>query len=242
MGLLVAQQCTSGQVKAVPEGPPDRECRRTTGVILVWNSCPTTRLLANRSYTILRAAWGGLHDAHSPRGDDGKLITMDTGPDDALRAPDLEGVDELSLGVYEAWGRTLHLQRQLAMRILPEKHLHPGQARCLWAISTNDGISQRDLADQLHLARPTVSIMLQSLEKSGLIEKSSHPDDQRLTRLRLTEAGHMLDARLREFHREYINDTIGAMSEQDRIEFERLLGVLRENIERAIERKDGEHA
>jgi DNA-binding MarR family transcriptional regulator len=172
----------------------------------------------------------------------GGLTNMHTAPEHAPRAPDLEGVDDLSLGVYEAWGWTLHLQRQLAMRILPEKHLHPGQARCVWAISTNEGISQRDLAELLHLSRPTVSIMLQNLEKAGLIDKSTDPDDQRLTRICLTKAGLKLDARLREFHREYINATIGAMPERDRREFERLLGVLRGNIERAIESQDGDRA
>jgi DNA-binding MarR family transcriptional regulator len=167
---------------------------------------------------------------------------MDIGPGHEPKGLDLEGVDELSLGVYEAWGRTLHLQRQLAMRMLPEKHLHPAQARCLWAISANDGISQRDLADLLHVSRPTVSIMLQNLEKAGLIEKRAHPEDQRITCICLTGAGRDLALRLRAFHREYINVTIGAMSEKDRRDFERLLTILRANIERAIESQDGDPA
>jgi DNA-binding MarR family transcriptional regulator len=128
------------------------------------------------------------------------------------------------------------------MRIRPERHLHPGQARCIWVISTNDGISQRDLAELLHLSRPTVSIMLQNLERAGLIEKTAHPDDQRVTCICLTEAGRELDVRLRRFHREYINATIGAMSRKDRKEFERLLGRLRTNIEQAIEEQDGDGA
>ena len=137
---------------------------------------------------------------------------------------DLEGVDAVSLRVYEAWGCTLHLQRQLAGRILPEKTLHPAQARCIWAISSNDDITQRDLAELLHLSRPTVSTMLQRMEKAGLVERHSDADDQRL----------------RQFHREFINATIGSMTPQDQREFERLLGLMRDNIGIALASIDQE--
>ena len=155
-----------------------------------------------------------------------------------VRAPDLEGVDAVSLRVYEAWGRTLHLQRQLAGRILPEKSLHPAQARCIWAISSNDDITQRDLADLLHLSRPTVTTMLQRLERAGLVQRHSDEDDQRLTRIRLTHAGRKLDARLREFHREFINATVGSMTPEDQREFERLLCLAHDNIETVLAHTD----
>jgi MarR family transcriptional regulator, organic hydroperoxide resistance regulator len=150
------------------------------------------------------------------------------------RPPDLEGVDEVALRVYEAWGRTLHLQRQLALKVLPDKSLHPAQARCLWAISSNHDITQRDLADLLHLSRPTVTAMLQRMEKAGLVERRSDPVDHRLTRIRVTAAGTELDAGMREFHRSFINATIGCMSTADQEEFERLLGIVRHNIESAL--------
>lgn len=152
------------------------------------------------------------------------------------RPPDLDGVDDVALRVYEAWGRTLHLQRQLALKVLPGTSLHPAQARCLWAISSNDGITQRDLADLLHLSRPTVTAMLQRMEKAGLVERRSDPEDHRLTRIRATTAGRDLDAGMREFHRRFINATIGCMSAADQREFERLLGILRLNIENALDR------
>ncbi len=160
---------------------------------------------------------------------------MSGGPDDSVRSPALEGVDPLSLEVYEAWGQTLHLQRQAALRFLPDKHMHPGQARCLWAISTNDGITQRDLAELLHVSRPTVTTMLQRLERADLVERSNDSEDQRLTRICLTPAGRELDAGMRAFHREYINTTIGSLSEHDRAELVRLLGLLRDNIETLLE-------
>jgi DNA-binding MarR family transcriptional regulator len=164
---------------------------------------------------------------------------MDTTTGCDWRGPDIDGVDELSARVFEAWIRTAHLQRQFAMRALPDTEVHPGQARCLWAIAGNDGITLGDLAEMLHLARPTVSIMVSRLEEAGLVAKAADPDDQRLTRLAVTPEGRELEGRLRAFHRTYINETIGALSESDRLELERLLGLMRANIETAIARQDG---
>ena len=76
--------------------------------------------------------------------------------------------------------------------------------------------------------------MLQRLERSGLIERSNDADDARLTRICLTASGRELDHRMRAFHRDYINATIGSMSETDLTQFVRLLGVLRANIEQEL--------
>ena len=56
-------------------------------------------------------------------------------------------------------------------------------------LTTNDGASQRELADVLHLARPTVTKMVQALERSGAVERRPAPGDQRLTRVYLTTSG-----------------------------------------------------
>ena len=105
--------------------------------------------------------------------------------DDAL----LEGVDELSARVFRAFMRTLRLHRQLMSRTMAEHGAHPGQAMCLHLLASNDGITQRDLAEALHLARPTVSKMLRGMEKAGLVGRQPDAADQRLTRVYLTPAG-----------------------------------------------------
>ena len=159
---------------------------------------------------------------------------MNTQVGTGVSAPGLEGVDVISLQVFEQWGRTLHLQRQLALKILPEKNLHPAQARCLWTISANDGISQRDLAGVLHLSRPTVTAMLQRLEKAGLVERHADRDDHRLMRIVLTDEGRTLGARMCDFHRELINATVGSLPSADQREFGRLLGLLSANMESVL--------
>ena len=154
-----------------------------------------------------------------------------------LSLEELEGVDELSTRVFRAFLRAMRLHRQLAIAALAEHHSHPGQAICLRFLSANNGITQRDLADALHIARPTVTKMLQAMEKAGAIERRADEHNQRLTRVHLTAAGQKLEAELRSVSAALINETIGAMSECDRRELERLLEALGECISAALEER-----
>jgi DNA-binding MarR family transcriptional regulator len=151
--------------------------------------------------------------------------------------PDLEGVDPASQGAVQALMRTMQLQRQLMLKLLADagsQETSPGQSMCLRVLVANDGISQRDLAEMLHLARPTVTTMLQRLELSGVIERRVDPADQRLTRVHLTPTGRKLEENLRAVFAEHVRETFGPMPERDRRELERLLRALSENAERAL--------
>ena len=151
-----------------------------------------------------------------------------------LAFEELEGVDELSTRVFRAFMNALRLHRQLMLAALTELDTHPGQAICLRFLSANDGITQRDLADALHLARPTVSRMLQAMEKAGAIERRTDEHDQRLTHVYLTARGHEVEAAFRTVSAGVINDTIGSLSERDRRELERLLEAFGDSASRAI--------
>ena len=150
---------------------------------------------------------------------------------------ELEGADELSTRVFRAFLNTLRLHRQLMVASMSELDTHPGQAICLRFLSANDGITQRDLADALHLARPTVSRMLQAMEKAGAIERRVDEHDQRLTHVHLTERGHELEGELRTVLAGYLSDTIGSLPESDRRELERLLDAYGQTISAAIARR-----
>ena len=60
-----------------------------------------------------------------------------------------------------------------------DRDMHPGQAFCLRLVVENDGMPQRDLAAGLHIAAPTISRMLQSMEKAGLVKRLQDVADQR---------------------------------------------------------------
>ena len=151
----------------------------------------------------------------------------------------MDGADPTSAAVMDAMRRMMHLNRQLLMRSMGDKGGHPAQAACLWTLLAHEGLSQRDLAQHLHVAAPTVTIMLQKMEKAGMIDRRPDETDQRLTRIGLTQQGRKLARELLAVRDGYLQTTIGAMSEADRSELARLLGMLADNTARALE--DFEH-
>ncbi len=113
---------------------------------------------------------------------------------------------------------------------------HPAQAACLRVIARHDSITQRDLGEQLLVSPAALTTMLQRIERQGLIERWPDENDQRLMRIKLTEAGQAMKAELRNAHLDYIDVAITPLSEKDRAELARLLGLLGDNMEAAIGR------
>jgi len=147
----------------------------------------------------------------------------------------MDATDPSSAAVMDAMRRMMHLNRQLLTRSMGDRGGHPAQAACLWILLAHEGLSQRDLAEHLHVAPPTVTIMLQKMEKAGMIDRRPDEADQRLTRISLTVQGRALARELLDAREGYLQTTIGAMSEVDRIELARLLGMLADNTARALE-------
>jgi DNA-binding MarR family transcriptional regulator len=64
-----------------------------------------------------------------------------------------------------------------------------GQAMVLCTVALADGLTQSEIADQLSVQGATVTTMLQKMEEAGLVIRRRDPDDNRLVRVYLTEAG-----------------------------------------------------
>jgi DNA-binding MarR family transcriptional regulator len=97
-------------------------------------------------------------------------------------------------------------------------------------LATCEGVSQSDLAETLHLSRPRVTRILQNLEKAGVITREVDLDDQRVTRVFLTAEGRRQESENRAAFEDYINETIGKLSDPDKLEFTRLLDELSGHI------------
>jgi DNA-binding MarR family transcriptional regulator len=74
--------------------------------------------------------------------------------------------------------------------------LHRGQNMCCTICVITDGLTVSELAQELQLRPPTVSRMLQRMEKSGWIARQSDPEDARVSRMFLTEAGRQVQGQV----------------------------------------------
>jgi MarR family transcriptional regulator, organic hydroperoxide resistance regulator len=146
----------------------------------------------------------------------------------------LPGVDPVSSAVFGAFMRTTHAHRQLMGRKMSVHGVHPAQMFCLSEIAHNDGITQRDLAEKLRVARPTLTVMLQKMEKAGLIERLADESDQRFTRIHLSATGQSMHEAMHAIMAEVITEMTSGLSESDGRELTRLLGLLGDSIDAAL--------
>lgn len=148
----------------------------------------------------------------------------------------LDGADPLSIDVFRAFKRILRTNRQLMGRMSADSGGHPAQAGCLWVLSRHEGITQSELGRMLHIAPATVTTMLQRLERDGLIERWTDADDQRVTRIRLTDGGRDRASVLASAHTSFIERVVSPLPEADRKELARLLNALADNVEKELDR------
>lgn len=148
----------------------------------------------------------------------------------------MEGFHPLDVAVLQAFRRAGHANRQMFMRLVgAEQHGRPGRAFVLLVLGrAGDWMSQRDLAEALHVTPPTVSVMLQKMEQGGLVERRTDDADQRVTKIRITEKGRELAQSISRRYEDYVEASLGKMSEADRETLARLLTTFADNLQEAL--------
>lgn len=86
-------------------------------------------------------------------------------------------------------GEVVRLHFSLSHSNLEKEGLYPGQPPLLFALYKEDGLSQKDIAKKLNLKPATITVMIKRLEKSGFIKKVCDENDQRVSRIHLTDQG-----------------------------------------------------
>jgi DNA-binding MarR family transcriptional regulator len=81
--------------------------------------------------------------------------------------------------------------------LLAPHGLHPGQDALLMALWREGGLRQSDLALRLGVEPPTITRMVQRLERGGLIDRRPDPDDARAMRLHATPRARLLEGVVR---------------------------------------------
>jgi MarR family transcriptional regulator, organic hydroperoxide resistance regulator len=132
--------------------------------------------------------------------------------------------DPITTRAFQAFGRAFHMHRQaMQRRFTGNEAGHHGEVFALRLLAHSDGLSQRELAETLHLSRPRITSILQTMEKDGWVRREGDPLDQRITRVFLTAEGRRREMEQRAAFEDYLNKTIGALSDGDKQELARIL-------------------
>ncbi|MES2124706.1 MAG: MarR family transcriptional regulator [Gemmatimonadota bacterium] len=110
---------------------------------------------------------------------------------------------------------------QLAALLAPHG-IHAGQDLLLLAVWDEPGLRQSALAARLAVEPPTVTRMVQRLERSGLIERRRDPHDARVWRIHPTPRSRLLEGAVRRAWQEIDARLIAEMGEADAERLRRL--------------------
>ena len=117
------------------------------------------------------------------------------------------------------------------MREYSEKlGFQPGYRQMLMHLAHEDGITQVDLVRLSHFKAPTVSVTLKKMEAEGLVRRETDANDQRQTRVYLTEKGHALDDAHFERLVEVENIMLTGLTKEDEETLLQYLKHIRNNI------------
>ncbi|MFL6164395.1 MAG: MarR family winged helix-turn-helix transcriptional regulator [Jatrophihabitantaceae bacterium] len=91
--------------------------------------------------------------------------------------------------------------------------------------------AQHQIAAAVGVEGPTLTHHLNRLEREGLVSRTRDPDNRRVQRVRLTEAGDAAFQRMVGAARAFDQRLRAGLNSQQLTAFERVLGQLRENLQ-----------
>lgn len=123
---------------------------------------------------------------------------------------------------------------------LQAHNLTVSQARMLTVLHTAPGgeCALKELESHLRVAQPTIAGLASRLEKKGLIISVSDPDDRRVKRIRLTDAGRQLCLSAGEHIAHYEKQLTAGLTDEEQRLFVSLLARVYQNARRSSNGKD----
>ena len=167
-------------------------------------------------------------DPHFPKAPPEPMPIYDGPPEDCPEECREDDTPEFAaIRRIELLGRLHHM----AFRTLFRKDgLPPAQAGAMKVVIRFPGLSQRELADKLHIQRATATVMLQKMEKAGYIDRRPDQDDQRISRIYPTALSLTIDGENQKTVSAYFLRCFEGVSPQEFEILEKALTRVTENL------------
>lgn len=137
----------------------------------------------------------------------------------------IEEMERLLLGLIRQHFIRLHT-------LMDQINLHRGQPPLLHELWQQEGCTQSELAGRLNLAPATVTKMLQRMEQAGLLERRPDPQDQRISRVFLTQAGWDIRGAVQQREQQVGGELLAGFSAQEKEQLAGYLIRMRENLQK----------
>ena len=120
--------------------------------------------------------------------------------------------------------------RNKAQELLAEIELHTGQEFLLMSLYREDGCTQTKLAESMCVQPATLTKMLNRLEKNGLVVRRQDLDDQRVSRVHLTQEGQDIQNPIAQAWQTLDEASFANLSLEERVLLRRLLMQVYQNL------------
>jgi DNA-binding MarR family transcriptional regulator len=122
------------------------------------------------------------------------------------------------------------LHHARAHTLLEEFGLYRGQPPMLFALWEQEGLTHSELAARLHVRPSTITKMINRMEKAGFVRRRSDPEDQRVSRVYLTDAGRSIQNEVERVWHTLEDETFVGFSLEERVLLRRFLLQMRDNL------------
>jgi len=120
--------------------------------------------------------------------------------------------------------------RNKAQELLARIELYPGQEFLLLSLWPKDGLTHSEVAEILGVQPATITRMLQRMDKTGLVESRPDSEDQRVSRVYLTDQGRELIQPTEQIWGELESITFANLRLEEKILLQRLLLQVYQNL------------
>jgi MarR family transcriptional regulator, organic hydroperoxide resistance regulator len=139
--------------------------------------------------------------------------------------------DEIqSVKDWELIAQFAQAYRNLSDSFIDQIAMFRSQSTVLCKLFLQNGMTQSEIAAQLSIQGATVTEMLQRMEESGLVTRRRDPDDNRLVRVYLTEAGRQKERSITEQFMKLEGAIFADFEESERVRLRHLLRRMIHNM------------
>jgi DNA-binding MarR family transcriptional regulator len=129
-------------------------------------------------------------------------------------------------------GQICRLHHHNAHAVWERIGLHRGQPRILYALWAEEGLSHAALAKRAHVRPATITRMVQRMERAGFVECRADPNDQRISRVYLSETGRAVQEDVERAWQESEKETFSGFTQEEGALLRRFLVQIRDNLEK----------
>ncbi len=104
------------------------------------------------------------------------------------------------------------------------------------ALASNNGVmTPSEIAEWTQTERHTITTLIERMKRDGLIRTERNPRDRRFVNVSLTDKGREVLMQAMPVAREIVDQVMSSISEDDALQLEKSLRVLRQNAHHSLE-------